>query len=124
MSFMWMSPATVDAVAGSLAGIHSDLDEANAAAAGATTGALAPAADGVSASVAAVFGSHAQEYQGLSAQMSAVHGEIVKLLNSSVAAYLGSEVANAQQAALTTVNAPAQALLGHPLIGNGGSPSA
>ncbi|QUR67430.1 PE family protein [Mycobacterium spongiae] len=121
MSFVRMSPDLVTAAAGDLAGIRSLLGEANAAAAALTTGGLAPAADGVSMIVAEVFGAHAQEYQGLSAQMGAFHDEIIRLMNGSVAAYLSTELANAEQAVVNAVNAPAQALLGSPLIGGAAS---
>ncbi|WP_246540802.1 PE family protein [Mycobacterium spongiae] len=118
MSFVWMSPDVVTTAAGDLAGIRSALDQANAAAAVATTQTLAPAADEVSAAVTALFTSQAEEYQGLSAQVGTYHEHFVSLLNGSVAAYAGAEYANAQRNAAAVVNAPAQALLGHPVIAN------
>ncbi|EUA86939.1 PE family protein [Mycobacterium ulcerans str. Harvey] len=86
-----------------------------------TMGALAAGADEVSAAVAAVFSGHAQAYQALGAQVAAFHDQLVTALDAAAGKYASAEVANASplQAVLDVVNAPAQALLGRPLIGNG-----
>src|ERR1700712_2135870 len=102
------------------------LSAANAAAAAPTTGLLVAAADEVSSQVAAIFGAHAQGYQALSAQVAGVHEQFAQALNTAGASYAAAEAANAsplqavEQAALNVINAPTQALLGRPLIGDGG----
>ena len=60
-----------------------------------------------------------------SAQAATFHNQFVQLLNAGAGSYAGAEAASAsplqtvQQDALSLINAPAQALLGRPLIGNG-----
>ncbi|WP_338157580.1 PGRS repeat-containing protein, partial [Mycobacterium marinum] len=44
---------------------------------------------------------------------------LVQTLSASSASYAGAEASNAAQALLDLINAPTQALLGRPLIGNG-----
>lgn len=111
MSFVTIAPQYVEAAAQDLAAIGSSLSEATGAAAAPTT-VLAPAgADEVSAAIAALFGDHAQQFQALAARASAFHEQFVGLLNSGAGAYLGTEVANAEQT-LQTVAAPAQSLGG------------
>jgi len=112
MSFVVVTPDTVTAAAQDLAGIHSTLSQASAAAAGPTAGLVAAAEDQVSASVAQFFGSFGQEYQAISAQTQSFHEQFVNLLNTGAGAYLNAEAANAQQALASAVNAPAKALLG------------
>ncbi|OBK45763.1 hypothetical protein A5655_10880 [Mycobacterium sp. 1081908.1] len=108
-----------------LAGIGSTISAANAAAAPPTTTVLAAAADEVSAGIAAVFGEHAQAFQSISAQATAFHDQFVKALNSGAAAYATAEATNVsplqmlQQDVLGVINAPTEALLKRPLIGNG-----
>ncbi|WP_459797708.1 PE family protein, partial [Mycobacterium riyadhense] len=128
MSFVIAAPEMVTAAATDLAGIRSVISAANAAAAVPTTSVLAAGADEVSAAIAALFGAHAQAYQALSAQAVAFHDQLVEALNSGASAYAAAEFANAsplqvlqavQQDVLNAVNAPAQALWGRPLIGNG-----
>ncbi len=113
----------------SLANIGSTINEANTAAALPTTNVLAAGADEVSTAVAAVFGSHAQGYQALNAQASAFHQQFVQALKAGAGAYASAEAANAaamanpwqvlQQDVLKVINAPTEALLSRPLIGNG-----
>ena len=117
MSFVIAAPEMVTTAAQNLAGIRSMLAESSAAAAAPTTGVVAAAADEVSAGVASLFGDFGEEYQVLSAQASAFHDQFVSLMNAGAAAYLSTEVANAEQAVANAVNAPAQSLLGHSAIG-------
>lgn len=129
MSLLITSPATVAAAATHLAGIGSALSTANAAAAAPTTALSVAGADEVSVLIAALFEAYAQEYQALSAQALAFHDQFVQALNMGAVCYAAAETANAtplqalqtvQQNVLTVVNAPTQALLGRPIIGNGG----
>ncbi|AFE13810.1 PE PGRS family protein [Mycobacterium tuberculosis RGTB423] len=82
---------------------------------------VAAAADEVSAAVAALFGSYAQSYQAFGAQLSAFHAQFVQSLTNGARSYVVAEATSAAplQDLLGVVNAPAQALLGRPLIGNG-----
>jgi hypothetical protein len=73
--------------------------------------------DQVSAAIAAVLGTHALEYQTVSAEVADFHAQFVGALNSSASQYLSTEAANAEQSLLNAVNSPAQALLGHSLLG-------
>ncbi|MEK1139745.1 PE family protein, partial [Mycobacterium ulcerans] len=121
MSYVVASPEYVAAAASDLAGIGSALSTANAAAAAPTIEVLAAGADEVSAAIAAFFGAHAQAYQALSEQASAFHLQFVQAMTAGAGAYAGAEAVNASplQAALDVLNAPAQALFGRPLIGDG-----
>jgi len=110
MSFVVTAPETVTAAAEDLAGIRSTLGEATAAAAARTTGVAAAAGDEVSVAISRLFGAYGQEFQAASTQAAAFHDEFVSLLNGGAAAYLSTEVANAEQSLLTAVNAPAQTL--------------
>ncbi|OBK26596.1 PE family protein [Mycobacterium asiaticum] len=116
MSFLHAAPEALAAAASDIAGIGSEINTANAAAALPTTGVVAAAADQVSAQVAALFSSHARGYQQLSAQISAFHDKFVQVLGAGAGAYTSAE-RGAAQALVNAVNAPAQQLLGHPLIG-------
>lgn len=124
MSFLTVLPDMVATSAENLVDVCSTLGVANAAAAVSTTGIAAAASDEVSTAIATLFGSYAQEYQTLSARAAAFHDEFVSVLKGSGAAYLSAEVANAEQNLIKTVNAPARALLGHPLIPTDGSATA
>lgn len=112
MSFVTIAPQYVEAAAQDLAAIGSSLSEATGAAAAPTT-VLAPAgADEVSAAIAALFGDHAQQFQAVAARASTFHEQFVGLLNSGAGAYLGTEVANAEQTLQAVGAAPAQSLGG------------
>jgi hypothetical protein len=126
MSFVMAIPDVLIATAGDVAGIGSALAEANSAAAAPTTGALAAGADEVSTAVAALFSRHAQAYQTLSAQAAGFHERFVQALNGAAGSYAAADAANASplQAALNAINAPAEALMGRPLIGNGANGTA
>ncbi|MCV7075105.1 PE family protein, partial [Mycobacterium szulgai] len=125
MSFVVTVPETVSAVANELADIGSAISSANAAAALPTTGVVAAAADEISAAIASIFGVHAQGYQALSSQAAAFHEQFVRALAAGATSYAAAEAASAsplqalEQGVLSVVNAPTQALLGRPIIGNG-----
>jgi hypothetical protein len=119
MSLLSVVPDSVSAASGNLQSIGSSVRSATAAAAAQTTAIAAPAADEVSAAITALFGTHAQQFQALSAKAAAFHDEFANLLNGGAAQYLNTEVANVRQTLVNAVNAPAQVLLGHPLIGTG-----
>lgn len=108
MSFVVTAPELVTAAAANLAGIGSALGEATAAAAGPTTGVAAAAADEVSVAISRLFGAYGQEFHAVTAQAAAFHDEFVSLLNGGAAAYLSTEIANAEQGLL---NAPAHTVL-------------
>lgn len=123
MSFVVAAPETIGAVAGDLAGIGSTLREATAAAAGQTTAITSAAADDVSLAISDFFGTYGQQFQQMSAQAAAFHNEFVSVLNGGAAAYLNTEIANAQQAMIggfTPAAAASTPLLGG-LLGLGGS---
>jgi PE family len=130
MSFVIAAPEFVTAAASDLANVGSTISTANAAAAAPTTGVLAAGADEVSATVATLFGAHGQAYQVISAQTAAFHQQFVQLINSGAGSYAAAEAANAaplqstQQDLLAVINAPTQAALGRPLIGNGANATA
>ncbi len=128
MSFVYVVPNTVAAAAGDLASIRSALSEATAAA-GPTTDVLAAGGDEVSTAISQLFGAHCQEFQVVSAQLRGFHDQLVRLMRAGAAAYASVEataqqdLSMAEQGLVNAVNAPAQALLGHPIIGTGGSGS-
>ncbi|POX85479.1 PE family protein, partial [Mycobacterium kansasii] len=128
MVFVIASPEMVAAAAADLASIRAAISSATAAAAIPTTGVLAAGADEVSAVIAALFDAHAQAYQALSVRAVAFHDQFARALDAGANSYAGAEAANAsplqvlqtvEQNVLNAVNAPTQALLGRPLIGNG-----
>lgn len=63
---------------------------------------------------------HGQTYQALSARAAAFHERFVQALATGGGAYAAAEAASVSplQSALDLLNAPTQALLGRPLIGN------
>jgi hypothetical protein len=115
MSFVVAAPETLVAASADVSGIGSALSSANAAAASATTTVAAAAGDEVSAAIASLFSGHAQEFQALSAQAAAFHEYFVNLLNRGAAQYVSTEMANAEETLVNTVNTPAQALRGQSL---------
>jgi PE family len=125
MSFVIAAPEYLTAAVSDLANIGSSISSANTAALAPTMGVLPAGADEVSAAIAALFGSHAQAYQALSAQAASFHSQFVALMNGGAAQYAMTEAANAtpwqtvEHDLLGAVNAPTQALVGRPLIGNG-----
>jgi hypothetical protein len=129
MSMMTASPQTMAAAAGDLAGLRSAINAAGAAALAPTTQVQAAAADEISLALSALFAEHGQAYQALSAQASAFHEQFVQALNGAGFSYAGTEAANVsplqtlEQNVLGAVNAPTEALLGRPLVGNGANGS-
>ena len=129
MSLVIATPDVLASAATDLANIGSTITAADAAAAFSTTGVLAAAEDEVSTAIAALFSVHGQDFQAISAQAAAFHAQFVRALNAGVGAYAAAEAANAaatanpwqvlQQDLLNVINAPTEALLGRPLIGNG-----
>ncbi len=125
MSYVIAAPEMLTGAATDLAGIGAALQSANGAAAAPITGVLAAGADEISAAVAALFSGHALDYQALSTQMAGFHQQFVTALNSAGASYAAAEAASANplqavgQQLLGVINAPTQALLGRPLIGDG-----
>jgi hypothetical protein len=125
MSFVIAVPQHIAAAARDVAGIGSTISSANSAAFGPTSKVLAAAADEVSVQIAALFGAHAQEYQSLSAQAASFHQQFVGLMSGGAAQYALAEAANTdplqtiEQDVLGVINAPTNALLGRPLIGDG-----
>ncbi len=112
MSFVVTAPEAVTTAAENLAGIGSNLGEATAAAAAPTTGVAAAAADEVSIAISEVFGRFGREFQALGAEAVAFQDEFVGLLYGGAAAYLGTEIANAERGLLNAVNAPTLTLGG------------
>ncbi|MEE6177702.1 PE family protein [Mycobacterium sp. 050134] len=117
MSFLTAAPDAVTAAAGNLAHIGSALEEATAAASGNTTAIAAAAADDVSVAVSQLFGTFGEDFQALTAQAAAFHSAFVGVLNGGAAAYLSTEVANAEQA-LFPVGAVAVPAATLPIIGD------
>ncbi|OBJ54459.1 hypothetical protein A9W95_16845 [Mycobacterium sp. 1423905.2] len=109
MSFLATAPEMVTAAAENLAGLGSSLGQVTAAAATSTTGVAAAAADEVSLAIAQLFGTFGEEFQAVNAQAAAFQAEFTRLLNGSAAAYVATEVANAEQNLLGAVTAPAAA---------------
>ncbi|WP_263988730.1 PE family protein, partial [Mycobacterium conspicuum] len=125
MSFVIAASDAMAAATTDLADLGSTLRSAHAVAAPATTGLVAAGADEVSAAVATLFGSHAQAYQAISAHAAEFHSRFVQLLSAGAGQYALTEATNAsplqavEHGLLNAINAPTQALVGRPLIGNG-----
>jgi hypothetical protein len=117
MSFVIAQPDFVTAAAENLSGIRSSLGEAAAAAAAPTSSLAAAGADEVSAAIAQMFGTYGQEFQAVGAQAAAFHAEFVGLLNGSGAAYLATELANAQQGLQSAMTSSAATAASDPLGG-------
>jgi cytochrome c biogenesis protein CcdA len=118
MSFVVAAPEALVAAASNVADIGSALTTAHAAAAAPTTGVLAAAADEVSTQIAAAFSRHGLGFQELGAQAAAFHEQFVAALAAGASSYAAAE-AGVVKTLVNAVNAPAEALLGHSLIGNG-----
>jgi hypothetical protein len=126
VSFVSVVPDGLAEAVRTLGDIRSELNAANTAAAAPTTGIATAAADEVSVAIAGVFGNFGQQFQALSAEAQAFHEQFVGTLTAGIGHYVSTEAANVQQTLLNAVNAPAEAVLGHPLIGApaAGSPAA
>ncbi|BBX56332.1 PE family protein [Mycobacterium shottsii] len=125
MSYFIAVPDELALAATELDSIGTTFSAANVAAVLPTTGIPAAGADDVSMAIAALFAGHAQAYQALSTAASTFHTQFVRALNLSGGAYAAADAANAsplltlEQDLLGVLNAPTQALLGRPLIGDG-----
>ncbi len=118
MSFVLAAPEALTAAASDLAGLGSTITSAHAAAAAPTTGIMAAAADEVSTQIATLFSEHGQLFQQLSKQAAGFHDQFVQALSAGANKYVAAE-ASAAQNLVNTVNASAEKLLGHPLVGTG-----
>ncbi|WP_422656229.1 PE family protein, partial [Mycobacterium marinum] len=121
MAFVLVAPEMVTAAASDLANIGSAINTANTAVAAPTAELLAAGTDEVSEAIASLFSGHALDYQSLGARMTAFHDQFVAALTAGGGLYSSAEAAAATplQDLLNVVNAPTQALLGRPLIGDG-----
>jgi PE family len=119
MSFLAVSPELAAAAADDLARIASSVSAANSAAVAATTQVLPAAEDEVSTRIATLFGMQATQFQALSAEAANFHQQFIQRLNAGIAAYQVTDLENAEQNLLTTINGPTEYLLGRPLIGDG-----
>lgn len=127
MSFVVAVPEVLSTAVTDLADIGYVLKTANAAAAAHTTQVLAAAKDEVSIAIAALFSAQGHEYQAVSSEAATFYEGFVQALTSSAGSYTAAELANTsllqnlQQDLLDVVNAPTLAVLGRPIIGNGGT---
>ncbi|MFQ2879081.1 MAG: hypothetical protein CK429_35525 [Mycobacterium sp.] len=119
MPMLKVVPAIVSAASENLASLGADLRAATAAAAHRTTAIAAPAADEVSEAITTFLGTQAKDFHAVSAKAAVFHDQFVKLLHGGVAQYVATEAANSEQILAHAVNAPAQALLSHPLMAAG-----
>ncbi|AXN50265.1 PE family protein [Mycobacterium marinum] len=130
MSLLVVAPEWLTSAAAELQSIESALSAANAAAAVPTTGLAAAAADEVSTAVATLFAGFGQEYQAISTQLSAFQQQFALTLNSSAGSYAAAEAQSVSvldtlgRDVFGAINAPTEALLGRPLIGNGANGTA
>ncbi|ETW24785.1 hypothetical protein MGAST_06515, partial [Mycobacterium gastri 'Wayne'] len=119
MTYVLVSPDIMASMAADVQSIGALLANGNAAAASTTTNVASAAADEVSTAIAALFSRHAQSYQVLAGRAAAFHDEFTSNLLAGANSYVSAEAANATDGLLAVINAPTQALLGRPLIGNG-----
>lgn len=125
MSFVSVASDMMAATTSDLLGIGLSVTGANAAAAGSTTSLLAAGADEVSVAIAAFLGEYGQAYQLISAQAEAFHQRFVQAFDAGAGAYLTAEAINTsplqalKDGVLGVINAPFNALLARPLIGDG-----
>lgn len=125
MSIVVAVPEALGAAARQISGINTSLQSANAVAAASTTDILAAGADEISAAITAVFRGHGLQYQSLRAAAAEFQQSFLQTLNAAGGAYAAADAASASPLQMLesnvpgVVNAPTQALLGRPLIGNG-----
>jgi PE family len=130
MSFVVVAPEVLAAAAADVVGIGSALSAAHAAAVGPTTAVAAAAGDEVSVAIAALFGGYGQRFAALGAQTALFHDQFVSALRAGGLAYAATEAAGVsplqtvEHEVLGVINAPTEALLGRPLIGNGAAGAA
>ncbi|WP_136627659.1 PE family protein, partial [Mycobacterium pseudokansasii] len=121
MVLLWAVPAEIMVAVAQLDDIGQCLRSACAAAAGPTTAVAAAGGDEISVALAALLGAHGQDFQRLNAAAGVFHQDFVSALGAAGRSYSAAEAASASPLAglLALVNAPTEALLGRPLIGNG-----
>ncbi|BBZ40179.1 hypothetical protein MCNS_32420 [Mycobacterium conspicuum] len=125
MSYVVTAPEWIESAAAELKSMSAELDAAHASVTASTTGLVPAGADEVSTAVTALFAEYGKEFQKLGTQASAFHQQFVQALSSGAGAYAATEAANVsslrtlEQDVLGAINAPTEALLGRPLIGNG-----
>ncbi|WP_373230699.1 PE family protein, partial [Mycobacterium marinum] len=121
MSYVIAAPEELASAARNLANIGVTINAANANAILATTEVIQPGADAVSAAITALINSHGLGYQSISQQTTAFHDRFVQTVNAAAASYTTTDLTAASllKSMPAAVNAPAQALFGRPLIGNG-----
>ncbi|POX87422.1 PE family protein, partial [Mycobacterium kansasii] len=130
MSYLTAFPELLASAATDLSNIGSALIDANTTAAAPITTMVPAAADEISAAITALFANHAWTYQMLSRQANVFHAQFVEALSAASASYAATEAANASpleavvQDLLGVINAPTNALLGRPLIGDGATGTA
>jgi hypothetical protein len=130
MSYLATAPEFLARAASDLANVGSQLIAANAAATAPTTAMVPAAGDEISAAITSLFAGQARAYQALNSQAAAFHAQFVQTLNGAGGSYAAAEAANGsrlqtvEQDALAVINAPTNALLGRPLIGDGGNGTA
>ncbi|WP_205872930.1 PE family protein [Mycobacterium camsae] len=95
MSYVIAGPEFLTSAAHDLAGIGSELREANAAAAANIMRVVAPGVDEVSVAVATLLSSQGQSYRKISGELLAFQSRFVRTLTSSADLYQGAEAANA-----------------------------
>ena len=106
MSFVVVTPESLQTAAETLGGIRSSLAEAAATAAGPTTAIAAAAQDEVSIALASMFGNFGQDFQALSAQAQLFHEQFVNAMSGGVSAYLSAEATNVEQTLLGDIALP------------------
>jgi len=116
--FVITAPEYMVSAAADLAGIGSQVTDAAAAAVGPTSSLMPAAADEISAAITSLFNGHALDFQAINSQVAAFQQRFVDLLSGGAAQYANAEAANANPL-LSAINAPFQAALGRPLIGDG-----
>ncbi len=127
MSYLVVSPEMLASAAADLARVGVSLKEVTAAAAAPTTTVLAAAGDEISTAVASLFSGYAAEYQAISVHIEAFHVQFGAALARAGSSYMVAEAASTSplqtlaDSVLAVVNAPTNALLGRPLIGDGAS---
>jgi hypothetical protein len=130
MSYLAAAPEFLARAASDLSNIGWQLIAANAAATAPTTAMVPAAGDEISAAITSLFAGQARAYQALNSQAAAFHAQFVQTLNGAGGSYAAAEAANGsrlqtvEQDALAVVNAPTNALLGRPVIGDGANGTA
>jgi hypothetical protein len=125
MSFVIAGAEHIAAAAAQVSTIEAAFTQAHAAAAVPTTELFVAAGDEVSAAIAKLFGDYGRAYQRASAGLAQAHVRFAQLLNTAQTSYVSTEAASVSSLQALSedmarvVNAPANALLGRPLIGDG-----